>query len=109
MSRFRERYETQLIAIENARYIIREIHRIQNLNNQIEKHVKLHRIELEVLENHLSSILNNLGIEAVVDKNISIENEFDIELPINSPHNKVYKIFSIEVIEELFSYKGGVQ
>lgn len=109
MSKFKERYEHQLLAIENARYVIRQINRIYKLNAQIEKHIKIHRIELEMLENHLSAILNNLGIEPVVDKSINIKNEFDIKLPIDSPQNKVYKIFSIEVIEELFSSNGGEQ
>lgn len=107
MSKFRERYKSHLLTIEKLRYIVREINRIQQLNNQIETHVKIHRIELEVLENHLSSILNNLGIEPIVDNNINIQNEFSIELPVKSPQNKVYKIFSLEVIEELFEDNGG--
>ena len=66
-------------------------------------HVKMHRNELESLENHLSSILNNLGIEAEVNRNINIDSEFNIDEPIKSSQNKVYKIFDIETIEDLFA------
>lgn len=107
MSLFIKRYEQELLLVEEYRFLIRVIKRFKELNDQKEMHVKLHRAELENLENLLSSLLNNLGIEAVVNKNINIGAEFNIDEPINSPNNKVYKIFSIETIEDLFAAKGG--
>lgn len=107
MSLFIKRYEHELLLVEEYRYLIRVIKKIKDLNDQKEMHVKLHRAELENLENLLSSILNNLGIEAVVNDNINISSEFNIDEPIKSPSNKVYKIFSIEAIEDLFAMKGG--
>jgi len=32
---------------------------------------------------------------------------FDIKEPINSKHNSVYKIFSVDAIEKMFDKKGG--
>ena len=107
MSLFRKRYEEELEEIEEARFVIRMVKKFRDLNDQKEMHVKMHRSELESLENHLSSILNNLGIEAIVDKTINVASDFNIEEPIKSPANKVYKIFDIDTIEDLFAKKGG--
>ncbi len=104
---FKERYDTQLLSIERYRYIIREIKRIQKINEQIEKRIKEHRLELEKLENNLSSILNNLAVVPVSDKSVNINNEFNIESPIDDEQNSIYKVFSLEVIEELFEGDGG--
>ena len=104
---FQERYDKQLLSIEGYRYIIREIKRIQKINEQIEKRIKEHHLELEKLENNLSSILNNLGVVPVSDKSININNEFNIESPIEDEQNSIYKVFSLEVIEELFEGDGG--
>lgn len=103
MMKFIQRYQEELPRIEEARYLIREVKKFREFNDQKEKHIKIHRNELENLENHLSSILNNLGIEAEVDDSINIDSEFNLEERINSPQNKVYKIFDLETIEYLFS------
>ena len=103
MQLFKKRYEEELDEIEEARYVIRLVKKFRDYNDQKEMHVKMHRNELESLENHLSSILNNLGIEAEVNRNINIDSEFNIDEPIKSSQNKVYKIFDIETIEDLFA------
>jgi hypothetical protein len=51
-------------------------------------------------------MLNNLDVEPVLDADESISGEFDINKPIRSRENRIYKIFSIETIEKLFKRKG---
>ena len=51
--------------------------------------------------------MNNLGIEPIIDKSINIDNEFNIDEPIKSAFNKVYKVFDIDTIEDLFARSGG--
>ncbi len=106
-SRLKQRYEDELIVIENLRYKIRQINYLHRLNNLKNYHIRSHRAALEDLEDYLSSLLNNLGIEPVIDDEVSVEFEFDVNEPIKSPNNKVYQIFSLEKIEFLFTGKGG--
>ena len=54
-------------------------------------------------------MLNKLGVEPVPDKNENITCEFDIQKPIRSADNKVYRVFSVETIEAMFDKKGGAQ
>ena len=73
------------------------------------RNVRRHRQTLESVENRLSAMLNNLGVEPVPDKNENITCEFDIQKPIRSADNKVYRVFSVETIEAMFDKKGGAQ
>ena len=97
MSLFKKRYTVELLEIEEARYVIREVKKLNNATPC----PKLFNLL------HLSSILNNLGIEPIIDKSINIDNEFNIDEPIKSAFNKVYKVFDIDTIEDLFARSGG--
>ncbi len=101
------RYSVELVNIEKIRHCIREVSFLESKNNIKNKHIRMHRAALEELENYLSSILNNLGVEPIIDEELDITSEFDVNKPIADISNKVYRIFDIETIEMLFDKKGG--
>lgn len=101
LAELRRRYEIDLIAIEELRYEIRQIINLYNYNLKKDKNIDKHRKTLDDLENCLGTILNNLGVHPVVDENVIVEKEFNMLKPIISYENKIYKVFSLEAIEEL--------
>lgn len=106
-SEIRRRYESDLIRIEKTRYDIRQLRCLHEANKQLEKNVVCHRQMLEEVLQRLSSMLNNLDVEPVFDRNESVEGEFDMSKSFHAKSNKVYHIFSIEVIEKMFPKKGS--
>ena len=105
-SQIREKYERDLIRIEQARYDLRQMKHLFEANRAMNNNVMIHRNTLEELEDCLAAMLNNLDVEPVLDPSISVEDEFDLSKPIRSRENKVYQIFSIETIERMFPKKG---
>ncbi len=106
-SAIRHRYEKDLIKIEQARYELRQLSHLYETNISKDAGVTLHRETLEEIEDCLSGMLNNLDVEPVIDPDETVEGEFDISKPVNSRANKVYQVFSIEVIERMFPKKGS--
>ncbi len=106
-SALRRRYEKDLLSIEHDRYEIRQIKRIYSSNLEKDRNISVHRETLERLEDCISSILNNLDVVPPVEYIPSVENEFDINKPIMSRVNRIYKVFSIETIERMFQKKGS--
>ena len=105
-SSIRQRYENDLIYIEQIRYELRQLKHLYDVNCAKNLNVRTHRKMLEELEDCLSAMLNNLDVEAKRDPNETVEGEFDLSKPIRSKENKVYQIFSIETIEKMFPKKG---
>ncbi len=105
LSNYRARYQRDLIKIENLRYDLRNITRLYNYNRAKNRNIEEHRQMLEIVENKLSSILNNLGVEPVVVRYKDLEDEFDVSKSFRSNYNKIYKIFSLDAIEDLFGGK----
>ena len=106
MSQIRERYHEDLIKIERARYEIRQLKHLFEANQAKEANVKRHRDTLDMVEARLSSLLNSLDVEPKIDHTETVSGEFNILKPIRARENKIYRIFSIEIIEKLFSKKG---
>ncbi len=106
-SALKRRYEEELLDIEQARYEIRQLKRLFDLNTEKEHNVTLHHEMLEKLEDCISSILNNLDVEPTFDPYDAIDDEFDLNKPFRSRENRVYQIFSIETIERMFPKKGS--
>ncbi len=98
----KRRYEKDLIRIEEVRYEIRQITHLFEMNMAKERSVTKHRIMLEELQDRLSSILSNLGVEPVYDTEFSILGEFDLNKSFYTKDNSIYQIFSVEAIEKLF-------
>lgn len=102
---YKIRYESDLIKIENLRYDLRNITQLHKSNREKNHRIEEHRQRLEVVEDKLSSILNNLGIEPTVMHYNDLTDEFDVNKSLNSNSNKIYKIFSLDAIENLFGGK----
>ena len=106
-SEIRRRYQYELIRIEEARYEIRQITHLFELNLAKEQRVAYHRMMLEKIQDKVGSMLNNLGVQPVYDSDQSIFNEFNIEKSVYSKDNRVYQVFSVETIERLFPKRRG--
>ncbi len=102
---YKVRYESDLIKIENLRYDLRNISNLHEKNRTKNRRIEEHRQTLQVVEDKLSSILNNLGIEPSVVRYKDLQDEFDVNKSLNSNANKIYKIFSLDAIENLFGGK----
>lgn len=105
MYNYKRRYEIELIKIENLRYELRNITRLYDVNLAKNKNIEEHRQMLALVEDKLSAMLNNLGVEPTVVRFHDLSDEFDVNRPITSNDNKIYKIFSIDAIEDLFGAK----
>jgi uncharacterized membrane protein len=105
-SSIRHKYERGLIAIEQARYDIRQTKLIFDANIAKDKNVALHREMLERLEDCLSSILNNLDVEPTMTVTETIDDMLDLNKPVSDKSNSIYRVFSIETIEKMFPKKG---
>lgn len=105
LNNYEYRYKTELVTIEHFRYEIRNITRLYEYNLAKNRNIELHRQMLEVVENKLSAMLNNLGVEPVVVRYNDLSEEFDVNKSYMSNDNRIYKIFSIEAIENLFDIR----
>ena len=105
-SALRQRYEKDLIRIEQSRYELRQIRRLHELNQIKEQHITMHRNMLEEVQDKLSSMLNNLDVEPLYNTDEQVLGEFNIDKSFMAQENKIYKIFSIETIEKMFASKG---
>ena len=76
-------------------------------NAATERNVARHREMLEEVQDQLSGMLNNLGVEPVFDSEERVDGEFDLTKSFRSRENGIYKVFSIEVIEKMFPRKGS--
>ena len=108
-SAIRRKYEKDLIAIEQARYDIRQIKQIYESNIAKERNVALHREMLERLEDCLSSILNNLDVEPKYTILETLDGELDLSKPIQDKSNRIYQVFSIETIEKMFPKQDALE
>jgi hypothetical protein len=107
LSKIRHRYEIDLINIERQRYAIRQLKRFYDANVAIDRNIQRHRDMLREVKDRIAGILNNLDVEPIFDPYESVEGEFDVNKPIRSKDNKVYRVFSIETIEAMFPKKGS--
>lgn len=105
-SAIRKRYENDLIAIEHTRYELRQLKRLYDENLEKEKTVLMHRKMLDAMSDCLSSMLSHLDVEPVFDESESVDGEFDLGKSLYARDNKVYQIFSLEMIEKIFDMKG---
>ncbi len=106
-SALKQRYEVDLVSIEEERYELRQIKKLYEANKLKEKHVILHRDMLEDVQDRLSSMLNNLDVEPIYNPNESVKDELDISKSFLSSENKIYHVFSIETIEKMFADSRG--
>ena len=106
----RDRYQKDLISVEEDVYELRELKRLYNENVNKDKNIRSHRELLEDVEDQLSAILNNLGVVPTDPETEDVDGEFNIDKPFRSAENKVYRVFSLEAIESMFpENQGGVR
>lgn len=106
-SAIRARYEKDLVAIEHARYDLRQMKYLYDANLEKERLITSHREMLERLEDCLGGILNNLDVEPVPDPLVSVEEELNLERPVSAKENRIYQVFSVETIERMLPMKGS--
>ena len=106
INKLKKRYDHDLIRVEEFSHDIRLITILHNANLQKEKNINNHRLALESIEDCLSGILNNLGIYPSVDESVNVDGEFNISAPVFSSENKIYKILSLDKIEDLIIKKS---
>ncbi len=106
-AKLKNRYEKELLAIEDIRYNMRVINFLHHTNYEQNRHASEHREMLERVRDALLGMMSSLRIVPDAKSDVSIEGEFNIEKPFNSNENRVYKVFSVDAIEKMFNKKGG--
>lgn len=104
--RLKKRYDSELDAVERIRYEIRAISALHQANARKEECVRLHRDMLERVEDCLRAILNKLRVRPVLSSDEDVADSIALNKPFRAPENKIYKVFSIEAIDEMFTQRG---
>ncbi len=97
------RYKSKLLAIEDIRYSIRRIERLDAINRRKNARAEEHRELLESLENTISGILSSMHI---ITSFSSSQSEIDFDIEKDVADNSIYHVFSARNIETLFE-RGG--
>ncbi len=97
------RYKSKLLAIEDIRYSIRRIERLDAINRRKNARAEAHRELLESLENTISGILSSMHI---ITSFSSTQTEIDFDIEKDVADNPIYHVFSARNIETLFE-RGG--
>ncbi|MBQ9747724.1 MAG: hypothetical protein IJV98_02965 [Clostridia bacterium] len=95
-------YANNLPAIEKLRYDIRRIERLYKKNQEKYSHIEMHRALLERVEDALVGILNCFHFSTSNIKTIDPRDFFDITKTPSDQTNSVYRILSIDAIDEIF-------
>ncbi len=106
-AKLKKRYEKELLDVEEIRYNMRVINFLHHTNYEQNHHASEHREMLERVRDALLGMMSSLRIVPDSKADVSIEGEFNIEKPFNSNENRVYKVFSVDAIEKMFSKRGG--
>ena len=107
MLSLRHRYEKYLPAVEQIYYELYTLEVLHNANREINRHIEEHREMLECLCNVLLGMLNSMQVTHKATEDVALdEDEFLIGESIRA--NSIYKVFTLDVIEELFG-EGGMR
>ena len=101
MFRLQRRYLAYLPAIEDIHNELHELHTLYEANREINRHIEEHREMLERVRDVLLGMLNSMQVAHKADGEVLLD---DDEFKINESFrvNRIYKIFTIDVIEEIF-------
>lgn len=107
-----QRYREELPGIEELRYEIREIYGLWRQNGAIDRNVRLHKEMLESVRDQLRGLLNRLGYSIEEFRPDAQAEDFShmihVDLAPEHPSNTVYQVFTSEILNSLFSGKGGL-
>ncbi len=95
------RYLVYLPAIEDIHNELEELSTLYEANREINRHIEEHREMLERVRDVLLGMLNSMQVAHKADGEVLLD---DDEFKINESFrvNRIYKIFTIDVIEEIF-------
>ena len=99
--RLRKRYTSYLPAVESIHYELAELATLYQANREINRHIEEHREMLERVRDVLLGMLTSMQIAHKADGEAALD---DDEFRINESFklNRIYKVFTIDVIEEIF-------
>ena len=99
--RLRRRYTVYLPAVESIHYELSELATLYQANREINRHIEEHREMLERVRDVLLGMLTSMQIAHKADGEAALD---DDEFKINESFrlNRIYKVFTIDVIEEIF-------
>lgn len=107
-----QRYREELPGIEELRYEIREIYGLWRQNGAIDRNVRLHKEMLESVRDQLRGLLNRLGYSIEEFRPDAQAEDFSnmihVDLAPEHPSNTVYQVFTSDILNSLFSGKGGL-
>ena len=107
MLALRHRYELYLPAVEQIYYELYTLEVLHNANREINRHIEEHREMLECLRDVLLGMLNSMQVTHRATEDVALdEDEFLIGESIRA--NSIYKVFTLDVIEEIFG-EGGMR
>ena len=99
--RLQRRYEEYLPAVESIRYELAELETIYEANREINRHIEEHREMLERVRDVLLGMLNSMQVAHKTDSEVLLDDD-EFKIGESFRVNRVYKIFTIDVIEEIF-------
>lgn len=98
------RYESFLPLIEEVRYSLRVLDRLDRANKLKNVHVEAHQKMLENVEETLVGMHNSFGITVLPTGGSSSDDDgcsINVEMPYHHPDNKIYQILSIDSIAKM--------
>lgn len=103
--RLRRRYFVYLPAVEKINYELAELSMLYEANREINRHIEEHREMLERVRDVLLGMLTSMQVAHKADGEAVLDDE-DFKINESFRVNRIYKIFTLEVIEEIFGERS---
>lgn len=97
----KRRYNDYLPAVEQIRYELDELKTLYTENRKINLHIEDHREMLERVRDALLGMLTSMQVAHKADGEVVLDDD-EFKIGESFRANRVYKIFTIDVIEEIF-------
>lgn len=104
------RYQQYLPLIEDVRYSLRILDRLDRANKMKNVHVEAHQKMLENVEETLIGMHNSFGITVLPTGGYADEEAcvVNVEKPYHHPDNKIYQILSIDSISKMMPKEEAI-
>ena len=106
-----KRYENFLPLIEEVRYSLRVLDRLDRANKLKNVHVEAHQKMLENVEETLIGMHNSFGITVLSTGSALSDDDgcsINVEMPYHHPDNKIYQILSIDSIAKMMPKEEAI-
>ena len=97
----KRRYHDYLPAVEQIRYELEELKLLYMENRKINLHIEDHREMLERVKDALLGMLTSMQVAHKADGEVVLDDD-EFKIGESFRANRIYKIFTIDVIEEIF-------